>query len=48
MPLSGGIFTFIIVLIVWLVPILFAVWLYMSINEIRSLLRSILTELRLK
>jgi hypothetical protein len=36
----------IVLLMAWVAPIVFAIWLILSLNEIRNLLRSILSELR--
>jgi len=39
-------FFWILMLISWIIPIAFAVWLILSISEIKSLLRDIRDELR--
>jgi hypothetical protein len=45
LPFSGGLFM-LIALLGWLLPIAVAVWLILSINEIKSLLRDIRDDLR--
>ena len=45
MPFEGGMIL-LIALVTWAIPIALAVWLVLSINEIRSLLRDIRNELR--
>ena len=45
--MSGGVLL-LIMIVSWLVPIAFAIWLIMSVNEIKKLLREIRTELSLR
>jgi hypothetical protein len=45
MPFEGGLFL-LLALIGWGLPIAVAIWLILSINEIKSLLRDIRNELR--
>lgn len=45
MPFEGGLFV-LFALIGWVLPIAVAIWLILSINEIKSLLRDIRNELR--
>jgi hypothetical protein len=45
MPFDGGLFV-LIALLGWLLPIAVAIWLILSINEIKSLLRDIRDDLR--
>ena len=45
MPFGGGLFV-LIALLGWILPIAVAIWLILSINEIKSLLRDIRDDLR--
>jgi hypothetical protein len=45
MPFNGGLFV-LMALLGWLLPIAVAIWLILSINEIKSLLRDIRDDLR--
>jgi hypothetical protein len=45
MPFDGGLFV-LLALLGWLLPIAVAIWLILSINEIKSLLRDIRDDLR--